>query len=253
MMKPLNKLNVSLGRWLGIPVTLHWSWVAMIVVLLFINPVMSVVVVGVFFIVLLHEFGHCIAAQKYNLPVESIVLYPIGGAASVQVSLDAISELVVALAGPFVNVLLIAPLYLVRDVHWYLEMMFFYNLILLVFNMIPAFPMDGGRVLRSGLNWFWGDHYRATLWAVRIGQFISVLFGFLGIMTGNYMLVAIVVFVCFAAQNELEVSRFKNGLRRIGNTLGENREEIGEVADESLRMIENIQRSIGDIDRRYGN
>lgn len=246
----LNYLNISLGKWFGVPVTLHWSWVIMVAILLIWKPIFALVVVGVFFMVLLHECGHCLAAQYYKLPVKDITLLPFGGAARIQVPWEPIPELVVALAGPAVNFLLIGPLYLAAQFHWFFATMFVYNIVLLVFNMIPAFPMDGGRVLRSILNLLWEDHYRATRWAARIGQGFAVLFGIVGILNANLTLPLIGVFIFFAAEAELHASKMRHTTRSLISTLEEHRESV-EGADESLAMLRDIQRRMGDIDRRY--
>jgi len=250
ILKLLDNLSIYLGRWFGVPVTLHWSWVLMVALLLIINPHIAVVIVGVFFMVLLHECGHCIAAQYYKVPVKDITLLPFGGAARMQIPWEAIPELVVALAGPFVNVLLIGPLYFAAQYHSFFETMFLYNIILIVFNMIPAFPMDGGRVMRSILNLIWGDHYRATWWAARTGQVFSFLFAIVGILSANLSLPIIGVFIFFAAQQELEASKIRSMTRSLISTLESRREEI-EGAEESISMLRDIQRRMGDIDRRY--
>lgn len=224
----------------------------MMSLLLFFNPLIAGVIVGIFFMVLLHEFGHCIAAQHYDVSIKDITLFPFGGAAQMQIPWDAIQELVIALSGPLVNVLLIVPLYFASQWHQFFETMFFYNIVLIVFNMIPAFPMDGGRVMRSLLNLIWNDHYRATLWAVRVGQIFSILFVILGILGGNINLSIIGVFIFFSARQELEVSRMQSLTESLVSTLQGHRAEIA-AATESISMLRDIQFRMGDIDRRYND
>lgn len=249
-LKMLDFLSISLGKWFGVPVTLHWSWVIMVILMGLWNPVYALLVVGVFFMVLLHECGHCLAAQYYKMTVKDITLLPFGGAARIQVPWEPIPELVVAIAGPAVNVLLIGPLYLAAQFHWFFASMFVYNLVLLIFNLIPAFPMDGGRVLRSTLNLLWDDHYRATLWSTRIGQGFAIFFVVFGLWNANLSLPLIGVFIFLAAQQELEASKMRSATRSLISTLEEHRETI-QGADESLAMLRDIQRRMGDIDRRY--
>lgn len=258
ILKLLDNLSISLGKWFGVPVTLHWSWVIMVALLLVWKPFLALVVAGVFFMVLLHECGHCIAGQYYKVQVKDITLLPFGGAARMEIPWQPIPEMVVALAGPFVNVLLIAPLYLAAQFHDFFAVMLIYNIVLLVFNMIPAFPMDGGRVLRSVLNLIWDDHYRATLWAARIGQIFAVLFGILGVLTANLSLPIIGVFIFFAAEQELQRSKVRHVTRSLRTHIEGMRDtavldEEREIAEESLRIVTDIQRRMGDIDRRYND
>ncbi|CAE7860190.1 clpX [Symbiodinium microadriaticum] len=220
----------------------------MVALLLLWNPFLAAVVVGVFFMVLLHECGHCLAGQYYKVPIKDITLLPFGGAARMQVPWQPIPELVVALAGPFVNVLLIPILYLGAQFHSFLGIMAIYNLVLLIFNLVPAFPMDGGRVLRSLLNLLWKDHYRATFWAARTGQVFAILFGIVGVLSANLSLPIIGVFIFFAAQQELQASKMRSATRNLLSTLRENRDEIA-GAEESISMLEDIQRRMGDIDQ----
>lgn len=174
-----------------------------------------------FVCVLLHEFGHAFAAKLFGIRTPDITLLPIGGVARLErMPRNPFQELVIALAGPAVNVaiamglvLVLGPLFNLHDV---LEldrpglnifsMLAVVNILLVVFNMIPAFPMDGGRVLRSILAMRL-PHARATTIAARVGQVIAVAFALLGVFTGNIILILIAVFVFFGAQQELAIAR----------------------------------------------
>lgn len=168
-----------------------------------------------FLCVVLHEFGHALAARRYGIETRDITLLPIGGLASLErMPDDPREEIVVALAGPAVNVVIAAVLILLfgarldpqaaqlfaeNDARM-IDRLAFVNVVLAVFNMIPAFPMDGGRVLRALLG-FSLSRATATRIAARVGQVIAVLFGFLGLL-GNPLLVLIAVFIFIVAESE---------------------------------------------------
>ncbi len=170
-----------------------------------------------FAIVLLHELGHALAAQRYGIEVFDIVLLPIGGVARLsRMPEKPMHELVVALAGPAVNLaltLLMAPLVIgglvveaIRGIGFAVPSMtepglanlaaflLMVNLSLLVFNMLPAFPMDGGRVLRAIMAMRW-PYRRATRVAVTVGRVFAVGFGAVAILTANVFLGIVALFV----------------------------------------------------------
>lgn len=170
--------------------------------------------------VTLHEFGHALAAQRYGIPVREIVLLPIGGIARLGRSTrSAMQELVVAAAGPAVNVAIIALLLPVlwlmgepisaapallrpsgaapsfsEALHWLLGA----NISLVLFNLIPAFPLDGGRILRGllGLRMEWSA---ATKWATTVGQGLAMVMGIWGVVGADLSLILIAGMVFFAA------------------------------------------------------
>lgn len=169
-----------------------------------------------FLCVLLHEFGHVFAARRYGIKTPDVTLWPFGGIASLErIPEKPSEELVVAIAGPLVNVVIAGVLLLYLgatvDVQNLMKIedpavsmvakLAGANVFLVLFNMIPAFPMDGGRVLRALLAIKFG-FARATEYAAGIGQAFAIAFGILGIFTGNFMLVIIAVFVFLAASGE---------------------------------------------------
>lgn len=177
-----------------------------------------------FLCVLLHEFGHAFAARAFGIRTPDITLLPIGGVARLERKpTTPYQELIIAVAGPAVNVviaLLLLPFVLLNSENWDLlafdrveggmaGKLLAMNLLLVGFNMIPAFPMDGGRVLRALLASFVKES-RATLIAARVGQVIAVLFGIAGFLC-NPMLLIIALFVFSGAQQELAYSRFREG------------------------------------------
>lgn len=172
-------------------------------------------IVILFLCVVLHEFGHVFAARRYGIKTPDVTLLPIGGVASLERMPEKPGqEIVVALAGPAVNLVIALVLIVVLGARFDLTQMTQLeqaqstltgrvaaaNVALLVFNLIPAFPMDGGRVLRALLAVPMG-YTRATRVAAGIGQALAVLFGFLGLL-GNPLLVLIAVFIFLAASGE---------------------------------------------------
>jgi Zn-dependent protease/CBS domain-containing protein len=182
-------------------------------------------IVLIFVCVLLHELGHVFAARRYGIQTRDVTLWPFGGIASLERMPDKPGqELVVALAGPAVNVAIAAALYVYlgatvdpADVSMQdpatsmAAKVLVANIILVVFNLIPAFPMDGGRVLRALLAMRLGNA-RATQLAASIGQGFAVAFGILGIFY-NPMLIVIAVFIFLAASGEAAHAQLRSVAR----------------------------------------
>lgn len=164
--------------------------------------------------VVAHEYGHALMARRYGIRTPDITLLPIGGMARLERMPEKPGqEIAVALAGPAVNVVIWAMLIALgattqMDVltdptnpQEFMGRLAAVNLFLAVFNLIPAFPMDGGRVLRALLA-LRTDRVRATRIAATAGQIVAFLFGFLGLTSGNLVLLLIALFVFMAAQAE---------------------------------------------------
>lgn len=184
---------------------------------------------GSFFILLLftcvvlHELGHATAARRYGIRTPDITLLPIGGVARLEKLPDKPSqEIVVALAGPTVNVIIAIILFLGMERSWsasdffsfeiakgtLISKLFIANVMLVLFNLIPAFPMDGGRVLRAALACY-VNQTQATVIAARIGQGIAILFGILGLVGSNVILPLIAIFIFLAARHEIQYAVIK--------------------------------------------
>jgi Zn-dependent protease len=233
------KWSWKLGSFAGIGVYIHATFLLIIgwVVLSHWRQGQTLVqtVAGVGFIlalfacVVLHEFGHALTAKKYGIKTRDITLLPIGGVARLERMPDQPrQELWVALAGPAVNVVIAAVLFLwllvttalqpleelsVGGSGSFVERLLVTNLFLVGFNLLPAFPMDGGRVLRAllGLRL---DYVRATQTAATIGQGMAFLFGFVGLFS-NPFLVFIAFFVWIGAAQEASMVQMKAALGGI--------------------------------------
>ncbi len=177
-----------------------------------------------FLCVLLHEFGHAFAARAFGIRTPDITLLPIGGVARLErMPEKPWQELVVAVAGPAVNVVIGGALFIVLAAKVRMSdfteidqfgsslvvKLMAVNIMLVVFNAIPAFPMDGGRVLRSILAMKF-DYVVATTVAARVGQVLAVGFAIASFFGGNPMLLFIAMFVFMGAQQELAYAKFRS-------------------------------------------
>jgi Zn-dependent protease/predicted transcriptional regulator len=226
------KWSYKIGRIAGIDVFLHATFL-LLMVWLFIQRSMGgggwraglgeVLLVSVLFgIVVLHELGHALTARRFGIRTASITLLPIGGVAALErIPEDPIQELLVALAGPAVNVALATLVFLGMAISGHAPdvlaasgslwaQLFWVNVVLTVFNLVPAFPMDGGRVLRALLS-LRVDRVKATRIAAGIGQAIAVVFAFVGLISNpvNPILVFVGVFVWLGAEGESQQVRFE--------------------------------------------
>lgn len=218
--------SVQIARVLGIPIRIHFTFV---LILLYIGylaasqgsnvPRAIVSVLLVFACVVLHELGHAAMARRFGVRTREIVLYPIGGIARLENIPGGKAELLIAVAGPAVNFVL-AGLALVALVFLVLAgiglpenplimntlpdlvgTLLVANLLLFVFNLLPAFPMDGGRILRAALALRMRED-KATNIAATVGQGMAVLFGAVGLFTARPELLLIALFVFLGASQE---------------------------------------------------
>jgi Zn-dependent protease len=209
------RFSWKLGRIAGINVFLHPT----LLLLLLIPQVTAggweslLVTASVFGCVLLHELGHALAARRFGIGTEDITLYPIGGVARLQrMPTSPSAEMAIALAGPAVNFAIAfgliglslfagaSDLGLLLPFE-FLGALVYANLLLGCFNLIPAFPMDGGRVLRASLS-NWLGRARATMVAAGVGRFLAVLFGVYSLVNGMWPQVFLAMFVYMVAGAE---------------------------------------------------
>jgi len=236
---------------LGIPVNIHWTFLLIFVYIYALGSMSSaassmtleymVLILVLFACVLLHEFGHALMARRFGVSTHDIILSPIGGIARLsKLPEKPMQEFLVAIAGPAVNLaiaLVLAPFYyllipgndrlsLVNNFFnnngnyfapdlsfggFLIVGLFWLNIVLAIFNLIPAFPMDGGRVLRAGLSLRF-PRVAATRYAALIGKIFAGLFILFGLLSQpmNLLYVFIGVFIIITASSELRMVRIEH-------------------------------------------
>jgi Zn-dependent protease/CBS domain-containing protein len=211
----MTRHNIPLGRILGIPIGLDYSWFVIFTLLTWMlagsyypaefknwPPLLywfmgAVTAIMLFVSVLLHELGHSVVALRYKIPVRSITLFLFGGVAQIGAEPpSAIAEFLIAVAGPLVSLALAVLFYTVQPLVAGMEPLLglakylaYINLALVLFNLIPGYPLDGGRVLRAIVWATTRNMRRATLIAAHSGRFFAFLFIFVGVwqmFSGNF-------------------------------------------------------------------
>lgn len=232
----MSKTAFQLGKFAGIPLKLHWTFGFTFLLVLGIGffkksdateiAVVFLLLIVMFFCVVLHEYGHALMAKKFKVKTIDIILSPIGGLARLEkLPKKPIQEFYIAIAGPLVNAVISAILagilYLaskpiipnmrmdIEDVNnWegYMSLILLMNIILFLFNLIPAFPMDGGRILRALLSIRLGKT-KSTVIASYIGYTLAIIFIIYSLYQSYYMLSVIGIFVIIMARGELVSAR----------------------------------------------
>lgn len=234
------KRSFRIGTAAGIPLFLHWTFLLIPAYVLISGTFMGrppfgmladlTLVTVIFACVVLHELGHALAARRFGVQTKDIVLMPIGGVARLErMPKRPQEELVVALAGPAVNVAIAAVLLLITVPFIGISGLqnptslatdlvgntIAVNVAMIVFNMLPAFPMDGGRVLRALLSIRIG-HLKATKIAAGVGQSMAVLFGLGGLLVfNNPMLMFIAGFVYLGAAQEAKAAEVESSFEGV--------------------------------------
>jgi Zn-dependent protease/predicted transcriptional regulator len=227
------KRSLRIGSVSGIGIFLHWTFLLLIVAIGAFYYVQSEslveagagvgLILAVFGCVVLHELGHALTARRFGVGTRSITLYPIGGLARLQrIPSEPMKEFWIAIGGPAVNLviavilgaLLLAlggsfdPTVLRTPGTHSIASLMWINLALTGFNLLPAFPMDGGRVLRALLA-MRQDYAQATQTAANVGQAMAILFGLFGLLSFNPILLFIALFVYVGAQQESQQAMYR--------------------------------------------
>jgi Zn-dependent protease len=221
-----------------------------------------VLMILLFTCVTLHELGHSFAARYFGIPVREITLLPLGGVAQLSKNPEKpLHEFIIALAGPLVNVAIAGALFIpvasvVRSalldgqgllpdlrstsLQTLLLWLFAANISLVVFNLIPAFPLDGGRMFRALLAMAIGMP-KATRIAAGLGQIIAIALGVYGVVSGQFLLVLTAVFIFFGAGQENSVAQSKTVLvtRRVGDAYNKHALTL-QIGDRVSRVIDYI-------------
>ncbi|GAA6165101.1 site-2 protease family protein [Pelagimonas sp. KU-00592-HH] len=230
--------SISLGRLLGSEVRIHLTFFLLLAWIGWAAYVQSgpeaalrnvSLVIALFACVLAHEYGHALVARRFGIRTPDITLLPIGGMARLEKMPEKPrEEILMAIAGPAVNVVIwfvLAVLFGARpdfstmpnledpEIGFFAQLAMI-NLFLAVFNMIPAFPMDGGRVFRAALSLYM-SRVQATRIAAAAGQLVALLLAFLGLNTGNPILILVAFFVFIAANAENQDVAIRAVTRRL--------------------------------------
>ncbi|PSQ76232.1 MAG: site-2 protease family protein [Bacteroidetes bacterium QH_7_62_13] len=227
------KRSLKIGAVSGIGIFLHWTFLLLVAALGAFYYVQSQSISGalagvglilaVFVCVVLHELGHALTARRFGVGTRSITLYPIGGLARLQrIPSEPMKEFWIAIGWPAVNlviaivlgIVLVAlggsfnPFALQAPGSHPVASLMWINLALTGFNLLPAFPMDGGRVLRALLA-MRQDYASATQTAANVGQAMAILFGLFGLLSFNPVLLFIALFVYVGAQQESKQAMYR--------------------------------------------
>ncbi len=238
MMNKSYMLNVATIA--GIPIKIHWSFLLTLLLIgsliykhqldVVTSIFLSLFVVVLFVLVIMHEYGHALMARRFHIQTKDIIITPIGGIARLEGMPDKpVQELLVAFAGPLVNlffaIVLFGILYAMDTADFFLRdkegievltdpigftfLVALMNTMLFLFNLIPAFPMDGGRILRSLLSMFM-DRRKATIVAANVGRVLAIGFIIFGAYNKMFTLLFIGIFVYVVATREYQVAKVQS-------------------------------------------
>ena len=211
--------SFKVGRIAGIDVNIHFSLIFILLLLTYIfyvSPppfgysnlgfigIVYAVITSILILVavLIHELCHSLVAKKFGAKVRGIILFIFGGIALIEdLPKEPKKEFLIAIAGPMSNFVIAFICYLLMPLSPLFYILAYFNVLLAVFNLLPAFPMDGGRILRSLLARKKG-YIRATKIAAEVGKFLAILMGIIGILAVNLWLILIALFIYVGASEE---------------------------------------------------
>ena len=223
--------SLRIGSIAGIPIRMHLTFVLFLAMIALSQMSSIVMVLCVFAVIVVHELGHALVARRFGIHTRQIMLLPIGGVANLErIPEKPSQELAVALVGPAINIAIAGVLALVPGA--FAAQLMWINIGLAAFNMLPAFPMDGGRALRALLAIKLG-HLRATEIAAELGKAIAIVLVVVGILW-NIWLVMIAIVVWMGARTEARMTKMRAAVVNVPVSAAMNRHFDVVRADEPL-------------------
>ncbi|RZN46169.1 CBS domain-containing protein [archaeon] len=248
----------TIGRLFGIPVKLDVTFLLVLALALIGGVQVFLLIIILFGTVLYHEFVHSLVARHYGVRIEAITLFPLGGLSQME-EIPREYELRIAIVGPLSNLILAAVLYVAAmasgsaptmtvtlDSLSYLDAFFSINLVLGAFNLVPAFPLDGGRIFRHLLAQRM-DYTSATKMSVRIGQALALVLAFIGAIY-NWFLILIAFFIFISGMGEMTLVSTKEALK--GRTMADIMREMPPVlspddtVEDARAMMEDVKEHV---------
>lgn len=218
-------------RLFGTDLVFHWSWFFLVAVSLYNNTFMSIWL-PVTILVIMHEFGHIIAAKLCGLETSRIWVTPLGGLAEYRnAHHNPTHEFIVTLGGPLVNLVLVPVTYWIDDTNF----IFIINMSMLIFNVLPIFPLDGGVILRSIIWKITNQYYNATWWSVRVGQILAVILFVSGVLMSQFLICLILGILLYASEEYLKMAKIQSELKIVKEQLS--RADISRRVTEFSRRI----------------
>jgi len=221
--------SLKFGSIFGIPIELHITFLLLLLIFAIFGFIPLLIIVLLFTSVLVHELAHSLVGRHYGAKIKKITLLPIGGVSQME-AIPKGHEFAVAVVGPLTSIAIGAILFLFGslfgfgmyfDLNWVQlgsltdipRIVMSLNFLLGLFNIIPAFPMDGGRVLRAFLSTKM-DYLKATEISVRIGQGLAIVFAFVGVLY-NPWLIIIAFFIYMGGMGEYQSTQMSSALKGI--------------------------------------
>lgn len=209
MKKIGNNMEIKIGSLFNIPLFFHFS--TLLIPLLLIRDFKFLIVFVIIYIgIIAHELGHALMARKFGFPSQRITILPIGCVVSIDFSRKSMlkyQEFFIALAGPMVTLCTIGIFYFVRHVPIF-DVVYKFSWIIFIFNIIPMFPLDGGRIIRSLLE-FKCSRLMATTIAVYTSYVLLLGFTIYSIINFSIFNLLIIAFLAYNARQELKIERYK--------------------------------------------